>query len=257
MYRWWVFVHVLGVFGFLATHGVSMFVTLRLRKERQAARVVQLLELSSSTIPYMWASLGALLLGGIVAAFLGRWWGYGWLWASIGVLLLTTGLMYPLATKHFGRVRLISAAIADGSQAVTEDELVGLLRSTRSWTIAGIGFGGLAIILYLMMFQPCFVCRHIDTNGLVIGARGSAFTVSAFVVPAGDASELLFENDDPGVRHNISIVAADGEVLFTGELIAGRSSITYSLPALEPGKYVFRCDLHAAMTGTLSAVEGT
>ena len=39
MHRWWVFLHIAGVFGFLMAHGVSIYVTLKLPKERDPARV--------------------------------------------------------------------------------------------------------------------------------------------------------------------------------------------------------------------------
>ena len=35
MHRWWVFLHVLGVFGFLMAHGVSAYASLRLPRERR------------------------------------------------------------------------------------------------------------------------------------------------------------------------------------------------------------------------------
>ena len=82
MYQWWVFVHLAGVFGLLVSHGVSVAVTFRLRAERDPARAATLLEISSSTITAFYVSLAVLLLGGIVAAFDGGLWGYGWIWAS-------------------------------------------------------------------------------------------------------------------------------------------------------------------------------
>ena len=58
MHRWWVFLHIAGAFGFLMAHGVSAYVTLRLPKERDPARVSQLLELSASSVGFMWNSIG-------------------------------------------------------------------------------------------------------------------------------------------------------------------------------------------------------
>src|SRR5438093_2900212 len=73
MYRWWVFVHVVGVFGFLVSHGVSMYVTFELRGTRDPKRMVSLLELSGSSVRAFYWSFGVLLAGGVVAGFLGHW----------------------------------------------------------------------------------------------------------------------------------------------------------------------------------------
>ncbi len=77
MHNWWVFLHIAGVFGFLMAHGVSAYVTLRLPRERDPARVSQLLELSASSVGFMWNSIGVLLLGEIAAAFTGHFWARG------------------------------------------------------------------------------------------------------------------------------------------------------------------------------------
>jgi plastocyanin len=39
--------------------------------------------------------------------------------------------------------------------------------------------------------------------------------------------------------------------LFVGELVSGPTTITYKIPALKPGTYYFRCDIHpGVMYGT-------
>ncbi len=56
MYRWLIFLHVLGVFGFLLTHGASAIMTLQLRKERDLMRIRALLDLSSNSLGLMYGS---------------------------------------------------------------------------------------------------------------------------------------------------------------------------------------------------------
>jgi plastocyanin len=257
VYRFWVFVHVVGVAAFLVSHGVSMFVTFRLPKERDPARAAHLIELSSSSVGWMWNSVGVLLLGGIVAAFLGDWWGHAWIWISIGVLVATTIGMYALASPWFQRVGLVARAMAEGSQAVSEEEFTGMLRTRRPAAIAVVGFGGLVVILYLMLFQPTFAGGADPGEGIATGAADSAaFTVARLQVPAGQPFELTFDNADPGVQHNVAIATPDGEPVFTGELITGPDTITYEVPALEAGEYPFTCSVHPQMQGTVTAGEG-
>ncbi len=106
MYEWWVFVHVVGVFGFLASHGVSMGVLVRLRAERDPVRVDELLQLSGRTTAAFYVFLVMLIGAGIVAGFLGDWWGQGWIWGGIGTLILVIVVMYAIASPYssgFGR----------------------------------------------------------------------------------------------------------------------------------------------------------
>ena len=257
MYRWWVFVHVLGVAAFLVTHGVSMYVTLRLPRERDPRKVADLIELSSSTVPSMWGSVGLLLLGGIVAAFLGDWWGHAWIWLSIAILVATTIGMYALASSWFQRVGLVARAMAEGSQAVSEEEFTGMLRTRRPAAIAIVGLGGLVAILFLMLFQPTFG-RAVETpDGIATGAADSAsFTAASIEVPARAPFELVFDNADPGVQHNVAIASTGGDAVFTGELVTGPETITYAVPALATGTYPFTCSIHPQMQGTITAVEG-
>ena len=153
-YQWWVFLHISGVFAFLVAHGVSVGVAFRLRRERDPRRIMALLDLSSWSISLMYIGILLLLTGGIVAGFVGDWWGSGWIWISLGTLIVVIVAMYAVASGYYKRLRLIVGAMADGSQAVSEEQLAGLLEGPRPWILAVIGFGGLLFILYLMLFKP-------------------------------------------------------------------------------------------------------
>lgn len=153
-YQWWVFVHIAGVFGFLVAHGVSVGVAFRVRRERDPRRIMALLELSSASITLLYISLLVLLTGGVVAGFLGKWWGDGWIWTALAALVATMVAMYALASVYYRRLRTIVSAMVEGSQAVSEERLAGVLSGPRPWVIAAIGFAGLLFIQYLMMFKP-------------------------------------------------------------------------------------------------------
>ncbi len=154
MYNWWVFLHIAGVFGFLTAHGVSVGVAFKLRRERDPQRILALNELSSSSISLFYASLGVLFLGGIVAGFMGDWWGQAWIWVAIGVLIATSIAMYAIAHPYYRRVAFVARAKAGGSTAVTDEQLDEILLSHVPFTLAAIGFGAILFILYLMIFKP-------------------------------------------------------------------------------------------------------
>jgi len=78
-----------------------------------------------------------------------------------------------------------------------------------------------------------------------------AFDQETLNAPAGAAWSLELVNED-SIPHNAAIYrdASATETLFVGELVTG-ATIVYNVPALEPGMYFFRCDLHRDMKGTL------
>jgi plastocyanin len=262
MHRLWVFLHIVGVFGFLTAHGVSVYVTLRLPTEREPARVSQLLELSASSVGFMWNSIGLLLLGGIVAGFTGHFWGQAWIWAAIVVFVAVIAAMYAMGTTWAARLRTISAAMAEGTEAVSQEQFEEILHSKRPYTIAAIGFVGLLAILYLMMFKPSLgfgaavgCLPSPDAAVTVCAFDDQRFVPSSLTSPAGKPFALAFENEDEGVQHNVAIYrdASAKGALFVGDLVPGPTTVTYDVPALDPGGYYFRCDVHPQMNGTLEA----
>ncbi len=90
---------------------------------------------------------------------------------------------------------------------------------------------------------------------VTITADDLAFDQSTITVPAGEAFTLALVNLE-AAQHNVAIYtdSSASESLFVGDYV-GEGTTVYDVPALEPGEYFFRCDLHPEMTGTL-IVEG-
>jgi mono/diheme cytochrome c family protein/plastocyanin len=78
-----------------------------------------------------------------------------------------------------------------------------------------------------------------------------AFEVKALTAPADAAFQIVFDNKDAGVPHNIEIKDASGQSLFKGEIFNGPAVRTYNVPALAAGSYTFICTVHPNMIGTL------
>ena len=154
MYRWWVFLHIVGVLGFSLSHGVSAFVSFRLRTEHNRGRIEALLGLSASSIIAMYVALLLLLAGGVLAGFGGNWWTQRWIWVSLGLLIVVMGLMYALATTYYRNVREAIKMRPSGAPMVSDEELASILMSPRPFVVAAVGAIGLLAILYLMIFKP-------------------------------------------------------------------------------------------------------
>jgi plastocyanin len=267
VYQWWVFVHLVGVLAFLGAHGVSMAVLFRLRKERDPRKVSDLLALSSSSITAFYYALGILLTGGIVAGFLGHWWGRAWIWAAIGVLVIVTLAMYAIARPYYKRVGFVARAMAEGSQAVGAEQFDEILRGSQPVTVASIGTIGLLIILYLMVLKPTLGFSSQEASVTPTGggsvvevtAQSIKFDAPTLTAPASQAFTLVFHNEDPGVPHNVAIYtdSSASTSLFVGKVFNGPAIMDYAVPAIPTGSYFFRCDVHPQMNGTLVVQGGS
>jgi hypothetical protein len=158
---WITFLHVVGAFLFVAGHGVSIAVAFRMRQERDAARLLALLDLSGWSLAIAGIGMLALLIAGIVSGIVGGFFGAAWIWISL-VLFIAIGLvMTPMGSSYFSSVR---AALGQRTRALKPadpdpvplpmDQVVALMDTKRPELLAAIGGGGFLVILYLMMFKP-------------------------------------------------------------------------------------------------------
>lgn len=162
MYLWLVFVHVLSGFIFFLSHGAAAFVLLKMPQERKPERIKALLGLRTFADPWMTWSSAVLFLSGIAAGVMGQWWGSGWIWTSLVLLILVSVVMTFMGRMYFERVRkaLGLENRLPGTKAGTTDkpasakELETIIAAGKPGLVAAIGLVGLALIVYLMMFKP-------------------------------------------------------------------------------------------------------
>jgi plastocyanin len=258
VYQWFVFVHLAGVFGMLASHGVSMGVMFKLRAERDPGRVESLLQISALSLAPFYGSLLLLLVGGVVAGFLGDLYSYGWIWGSIAVLVVIMVVMYAMARPYYQRVRFISRAMAEGSQAVSKEQWNRILSSGRPMAAAAVGIVGLLVILYFMLFKPTLglapeaEAAPATGTAVRITAEELSFSTDRLSAPAGEPFRIVLDNR-ASVPHNVSVYEEDTAVA-RGEVVPGPATVATSVPALDAGEYSFVCDVHPdQMAGTLVA----
>jgi hypothetical protein len=262
VYQWWVFVHLVGVFGFLLAHGVSVAVTFKLRNERDPGRINALLQLSGTSIQAFYISLVVLLIGGFAAAAVGDLWSKAWIWTALAILMIASIAMYRLARPFYRRVGFVARALEGGSEAVSDEQFSEILRSRRPWTIAWVGFGALAIILYLMVFKPTFQggaapsgstgarCLPTGTT-LTVVAKNLSFGVKCLAAFADEPFSIAFDNQE-AAPHNVAIYTDQSRAnsLFVGDRVDGPKKVTYQVPAIPQGTHYFICDFHPFMNGT-------
>jgi hypothetical protein len=160
IYEWLVFLHVLSVLLFMASHGVAISVAFRLKSASSRDAIVAMLDVSAATLVSMYVMLGLVLLTGITLAALGNWWGALWFWAALAVLVAIVAAMVPLGAIPFSRCRQAAGvpyAIKGKwlpAEPMDEGKLRAAVAAVRPDLLAIVGLGGLAIILWLMMFKP-------------------------------------------------------------------------------------------------------
>ena len=149
VYRFWLFVHLGGLLVFVGGHGASAAAGLRLRHERDPARMAALLDASAAARGSTYGGMVLLGAGGLADAFLGHWWSAVWVWISIGVFAAMAGLLVALAIPYYRRVRLAVARGTNGGEEIDR-----LAASPVPLVILGVGLLGLGVILWLMIFKP-------------------------------------------------------------------------------------------------------
>jgi plastocyanin len=99
--------------------------------------------------------------------------------------------------------------------------------------------------------QP--VAPSIDPDALTIAADDLAFSTRTMSAPADEPFQIAFDNRE-SAPHNVAIYGDESatEKVFGSDPFGGPAVVTYDVPALAPGSYFFRCDVHPDMAGELT-----
>ncbi len=160
-YPWIVLLHVVSAFVFILAHGVSAFVPFKVRDEPDRARISALLDLSGSSLNLSFVGLGLAVVSGIVAAIIGGHFSQFWPWAAIGVLIVVSGLMTPMATYPLTAIRrAVGQPNRDDRkkgivpEPLTDAQIATLRAGLRPELAAVVGFVGLVVLIWLMQTKP-------------------------------------------------------------------------------------------------------
>jgi amino acid transporter len=153
-YNFWKLLHVLAVLAFVMSHGVSTWVAIRLRSERDRMRIAELLQFSGSSVRVMYVSLGLLILFGVITGFAGQWWNRWWIWLALLILVLMIGEMSAVAKPYYQRVKEAVEVRPSGVPRRSDEELEEILRSRLALMNTVLGFVALAVLTWLMIFKP-------------------------------------------------------------------------------------------------------
>lgn len=93
-----------------------------------------------------------------------------------------------------------------------------------------------------------------ETAVVSISANNLQFSTDRLEVPANQAFELKFENRE-AAPHNIWITGDGDATIFKEPFFAGPKTVTWDVPAIAPGEYPFKCEVHPTMKGTVVATE--
>lgn len=161
MYPWIVFLHVLSAFAFAFAHGASVKVAFKLHREKSTDRLAALLELSAEYTNLMYLSIVVLLLAGIAGGFHGDWWGSGWIWLALALLVGLFFAMFGLGTSRFTALRrALGVPYLEGTKQQTAqspaspEQIAACLAAINPPLLATLGFGALTVIVGLMILKP-------------------------------------------------------------------------------------------------------
>lgn len=157
MYQLLLFLHIGSVLVFMLAHGVQVTVTWKKRWVADPASNLALFEALPSGWPLR-ASMAAVVITGVLLAALLNVWTQLWLWLSLGVLALIWLTMWRWGGAFYDLIGdTAERAVAATGTAEEASARTAFDSARRSWLVPAmtvVGIGGVALILWLMIFRP-------------------------------------------------------------------------------------------------------
>jgi hypothetical protein len=157
MYHWLLFLHIATVLGFMLAHGVQVMIMLSQRSEPDPERNLALFESLPDVLPLRILMMSVVATGLLLVAALSLW-GRWWIWLSLLLLALIWLAMYRFGGAYYTILEeTATRAIKARGTVLEADETAAFARARTAWhpaALAVTGLGGIAIILWLMVFKP-------------------------------------------------------------------------------------------------------
>ena len=158
LYPWIVIAHVFFVIVAFMAHGASAFAIYKVRANSDRGQLTALLDLSGQSLAVAGIGLLLVVVLGIWAAIMGGHFGRAWPWVSIGVLVVVTFAMTPLAANPMREMRAALGMGKDKSGAplvpASDTELAAAQAKLKPEATMIVGIVGLAILVWLMEGKP-------------------------------------------------------------------------------------------------------
>ena len=161
LYKIIVFLHVVSTFAFLLSHGAAVSMSFALKRERDPQKIKTLLDLSNTSNPLMLWTLLSTIVFGVIAGFQLHWWKFGWIWASLVLLVIIVFLMARLGAEVYGEARKVAGLPYKikgkpfpPEPPKSDEELFAVLEKSNPVLLTIIGYGGYAVIAWLMLVKP-------------------------------------------------------------------------------------------------------
>jgi hypothetical protein len=161
LYKIIVFLHVISTFAFLLSHGAAVSMSFALKRERDLQKIKALLDLSNTSNPLMLWTLLSTIVFGVMAGFQLNWWRFGWIWTSLVLLVIIVFLMARLGAEVYGEARKVAGLPYKikgkpfpPEPPKSDEELFAILEKSNPVLLTIIGYGGYAVIAWLMLVKP-------------------------------------------------------------------------------------------------------
>lgn len=158
---WLVFLHSLSAFTFFLAHGASVAMAFKIRSETKFERIRALLDLSSSTFMVMIISFVVMGLTGLILPFMLKIWNKGWVWVSIGLMVVVVIQMGYISERRYKPLRrlvglpyMVGGKEFPAEEPASADEVQAHLKKLKFGELVGVGYVIPMIVLWLMMFKP-------------------------------------------------------------------------------------------------------
>ena len=158
IYPWIVIGHVFFVILAFGAHGVSAFTVFRVRSATDRTELRTLLDLSATALTVAGITLLVAIALGIWAAIIGGHFARLWPSAAIGVVIVVTAAMTPLAANPMRATRAALGIGKDRSGAPlvpgSDADVAAAISKLQPEATMIIGIVGLAVLVWLMEGKP-------------------------------------------------------------------------------------------------------